>query len=278
MYGAMAGGAPHLAPADPGPYAVGAGGQCARNALCDKPCGHPGFCSGPRAAPAGERAAGGRVRRPCNPGAAAAPRCSTLRRVKSCEPDTGSDSDGGSGSAGSGSARSGWPGMAGRPLRASRGGEQHRRGAPAHGPRATAPPGASSGAPATRAAAVGTARRGAAAAAAKLTAAQRLRRTRPSWVLPPCPPTCARSASPRGTASRRACARAGLRRAARVAAAEASTAAESAPRWEACAAGWPARTASRPARMSRKAHGPARCARPALPCLHPVRLSNTKVT
>lgn len=166
MYGAMAGGAPHLAPADPGPYAVGAGGQCARNALCDKPCGHPGFCSGPRAAPAGERAAGGRVRRPCNPGAAAAPRCSTLRRVKSCEPDTGSDSDGGSGSAGGGSARGGWPGMAGRPLRASRGGEQHRRGAPAHGPRATAPPGASSGAPATRAAAVGTARRGAAAAAA----------------------------------------------------------------------------------------------------------------
>jgi hypothetical protein len=165
MYGALAGGAPHLAPADPGPYAVGAGGQCARNALCDKPCGHPGFCSGPRAAPAGERAPGGRARRPCNPGAAAAPRCSTLRRVTSCEPDTGSDSDGGGGSAGSGSARGGWPGIAGRPLRASQGGEQHRRGAPAHGPRATAPLGTGSGAPATRAAAAGAARRGAAAAA-----------------------------------------------------------------------------------------------------------------
>ncbi|KAK9835948.1 hypothetical protein WJX81_000533 [Elliptochloris bilobata] len=33
------------APAGPKPYACI---QCGRNASCDKPCGHPGFCSGPR--------------------------------------------------------------------------------------------------------------------------------------------------------------------------------------------------------------------------------------
>lgn len=171
MYGAMAAGAAMLAM--PG-HAAGAPppgsacGQCGRNASCNKPCGHPGFCSGPRASATAKPGAGRarHSRSPAAPSSRGPGRGGSGSSGGGGSPDDGDGSDGDDDNDGGGSGGCG--GAA--PVGMARAAEQHGGGAwrgvipgtyPKPYPSNLTPPRA-----ATRAALADLARRDAAAAPA----------------------------------------------------------------------------------------------------------------
>ena len=65
--------------------------QCSRNASCDKPCGHPGFCSGPRA---GSQCAG--APKPRRRSRSTSPAPHAQRGARRAKFGAGADSEGGS--------------------------------------------------------------------------------------------------------------------------------------------------------------------------------------